>query len=459
MSGGLLLLFLAITIAIILILILRLKMNAAIAMFIGACFMGFASNVGFMQTIGAISTGFGNTMKGIGLSVGFGIMLGQIVADTGAVQTIANKMLKMFGDKKSDYSMGSTGFIVSIPVFYDVGYVILMPIAKLLAKKSTQKTLPNFVGALTAGLGIAHTFIPPTPGPLTGGQLMGVPVGTTILAGIAIGLPTFLISMTIYNQVFVKNPKFWDPATCEEHDPIAEAELAAREKELIKDEKNLPSFGLSMMPIFLPVILILIGTVWGAVVGKNAEGVSLVPNFVQMISSKEVAMFFGILASFLLCPGRLSLKQIDKSMTVAMSAAGTVLLITGMGGALGNVLAVAGIGDALKAILLTMSIPAILFAWFIAALLKVAQGSGTVSMITSLGIIAAMGDLGVAPIFLAMAAFSGSLFGAHVNDSAFWITSKISGLSTLGGLKTYTLVCAIQSIVSLVFIFAASLIF
>ena len=459
MGTPIVLLWLVIAIAIILVLILRFKMNAAIAMFIGALFMGIASGVGMLKTVSTISAGFGSTMTGIGLSVGFGVMLGQLVADVGAVQTIANGLLKVFGEKKADYAMGSTGFIVSIPVFYDVGYVILMPLAKTLAKDSTKKILPHFIGGLVAGLGIAHTFIPPTPGPMTGGELMGVPIGVTIAVGIAIGLPTFLISMFIYNNLFLARKGFWNPATCEEHDPALEAEAAARAKELMRDESKLPGMFASILPIAMPIVLILINTVWGAVVGKDANGVSLVPDFVQMIGSKEFAMVAGTIAAMVVClmRHRMDIKQVEKSVSSAVGAAGTVLLITGAGGGLGSVITAAGVGSVLQSMLETINMPIILFVWIIAALLKVAQGSGTVAMITALSIVASMGITGANPVLIAMAGFSGTLCGAHVNDSAFWITTKISGLTTLGGFKTYTLVCFIQSIISLVIIFVASI--
>ncbi len=459
MSDPIILLWLVMTIAIILVLILKLKMNAAIAMFIGALFMGIASNVGMTATVSNISTGFGNTMKGIGLSVGFGVMLGQLVADVGAVQTIANGLTRAFGEKRSHYSIGTTGFIVSIPVFYDVGYVILMPLAKTLSKDSTKRILPHFVGGLVAGLGIAHTFIPPTPGPMTGGELMGVPIGTTILLGLAIGIPTFIISMILYDRVFLSRKNFWDPAKCEERDPAMEAEAERRAQELMRDESKLPGMFASILPIALPIVLILINTVWGAIVGKNAEGVSLVPDFIQMIGAKEFAMVAGALVAMLVCLSkkRMTLKDVEKSVNKAVAAAGTVLLITGAGGGLGQVLTVAGVGSVLQEMLTSMSIPILLFVWLIASLLKIAQGSGTVAMITTLSIVASMGITGVNPALVALAGFSGTLVGAHVNDSAFWITTKISGLSTVGGLKTYTLMCAITGVVSFALINVAAL--
>lgn len=451
MGTPIVLLWLVVAIVIVLILILKLRMNAALAMFIGALVMGIASGLGMATTVSTISAGFGNMMVGIGISVGFGVMLGQLMADVGAVQTIANRLVRAFGEKKADYAMGCTGFIVSIPVFYDVGYVILTPLAKALSKKSTQKILPHFVGGLVAGLGIAHTFIPPTPGPLSGGALMGVPIGVTIGVGILIGLPTFLISMVIYNKLFLARKGFWNPETCEEHDPALEAEAEARAKELMRDEDKLPGMFASLLPILLPIVLILINTVWGAV--------STAPDFVKMIGSKEFAMMVGTIAAMIICLSkhRMDLKGVERSIGAALSSAGTVLLITGMGGGLGSVITAVGVGDVLKGMLETINMPIILFVWLIAALLKVAQGSGTVAMITALTIVASMGVTGASPVLIAMAGFSGTLCGCHVNDSGYWITTKISGLTTLGGFKVYTLICFIESIVSLILIFIASI--
>ena len=454
MGDPIVLLWLAISIAIILVLILKLKMNAALAMFVGALFMGFASGEGLSATVSNISAGFGNTMKGIGLSVGFGVMLSQLIADVGAVQTIANKILKAFGEKKADYALGATGFIVSIPVFYDVGVVILTPLAKQLSKKSSQKILPAFIGALVVGLGIAHTFIPPTPGPMTGGEMLGVPIGTTILWGIIIGLPTFILSMIVYNKVFLGNKKFWNPETCEEHDPIAEAEAAKRAEELSVSEDKLPSFFAALLPIFLPIVLILLTTVWGAIAGNDN-----VPDFIKMLGSKEIAMLCGVIAAMIVCLSkkRMTLAQVEKSITVSVASAGTVLLITGAGGGFGSVLTASGVGEVLSNVLASAHIPVIIFVWLIGALLRFAQGSGTVAMITAISLVSSMGTLGVSPILVALAAFSGSLGCAHVNDSGFWITTKIGGLTTEGGLKTYTLMCFIVSIISLALILVASL--
>lgn len=450
MSSTLILINLLITIAIVIVLILKLKLNPVISLVLGSLYMGIASGVGMVKTVSAITTGFGGLMSGIGLSVGFGVMLGQLVADSGGVQSIANTMLKLTKKERAHYGLGATGFIVSIPVFYDVGYVILTPLARTLAKSA--KTLPYFVGALVAGLGITHTFVPPTPGPMTGGQLLGIDIGTTIMWGIIIGLPTFLIVMWAYGKFFLDNPKFWSKDADE--DPMydeAGGQQKAKEATVVSEGK-LPSFGAAMLPILLPVVLILIGTATAAVTKTP-------PEWVKFISDKNIAMLAGVFASMLIARSTMTGDQIQKSIGKSLSDAGIVLLITGAGGSLGTVLTTAGVGGAITALMKTVAINPILLAWMIASLMKLAQGSGTVAMITAVSILApAVPTLGVAPILVALAAFSGSLFGGHVNDSGFWITTKIAGLTTSGGLKTYTLVCAMEAVVSLVLIFACSLV-
>jgi len=443
MPNAMILVHLGISIVMILVLILKLRFNPTIALFLGSLYMGVASGLGAVATIGAITEGFGNLLRGIGLSVGFGIMLGQLIADSGAVQSIANKLLKWTKEEGSDYGLGVTGLIVSTPVFYDVGYVILAPLARTLAK--SVKSLPHFVGAMVAGLGIAHTFIPPTPGPMTGSELLNIELGVTMLWGIAVAVPTFFISIWAYEKFFLKKDNFWNPET-DEDPTFKESETLAT----LIDERNLPSFAASVIPIFLPVLLILLGTTTKALYGT-------VPDFIQFISDRNIAMLVGVFAAMALASQSMPKEKIEESINVALGSAGIVLLITGAGGGLGNVLGKTGVGQVLTEIMGSLKIHPLLLTWMIAALMRIAQGSGTVAMITAVSIIApAVPTIGIPAILVALAAFSGSLMGAHVNDSGFWITAKVAGLSTSGGLKTYTVVCALQSLISIILIMALS---
>lgn len=443
---------LVISIAAILVLILRFKVNPTIALFLGALYMGIGSGVGSTGTLGAIGDGFGGLMKGIGLSVGFGIMLGQLLADSGAVQSIANKMLRVMSRERANYALGGTGFIVSTPVFYDVGYVILVPLCRTLAKSA--KSLPHFVGALVAGLGIAHTFVPPTPGPMTGGELLQIDLGITMLWGLIIAFPTFMISMWVYEKFFLNRNGFWNPAK-DEDESFIESETIQKAKEAtFANEDNLPGFWASMLPILMPVILILLGTCAVALLGKKN-----VPEWIMFISDRNIAMLAGVFAAMNVARRVMTKDDMERSINKALGAAGIVLLITGAGGAFGAVLAKAGVGKVLVEAVKNLHIHPLILTWAMASLFKFAQGSGTVAMITAVSIIApAVPAMGMPPILVALAAFSGSLFGCHVNDSGFWITAKIAGLSTSGGFKTYSTVTAIQSIISIVLILLVSMV-
>ena len=452
MEHGMVLVWLIVTILLILVMIMKFKLNAAVAMFIASMFMGVINGVGWQATVKAITGGFGNTMASIGMSIGFGVILGQLVSDTGAVQVIADTMLKVFGEKRADTALGCTGFIVSIPVFFDVGFVILMPLAKALAQASKTKKLPTFIVALGAGLCVAHCFIPPTPGPLAAAELMSVSVGTMIAFGVIIGFPTFIITCLIYNKIILNIPGYWNPETCQRAlSAEEEAALEAQRAELMKDRSKLPGFGASLVPIFLPIVLILIGTVMAIF--------TEVPDIINAIASKEVAMLIGVFAAMLLCKGRLTQKEVEHSFNVAMEATGLILLITGMGGALGNVLTVAGVGTALNELMEIISMPPMIFTWMVGVIIRLAQGSGTVAMITAVGIVATMGDLGVAPVWLTLAACSGAMFCGHLNDSGYWVVTNVGGLTVEGGLKTYSVYTSICSVVLFLIVFVLSMFF
>ncbi len=439
---------LVISIAIIIILVVRFKMNPAASMFLGALIMGISTGSGLMTTVTSLTGGFGNTMGALGFSVGFGIMMGQLIAATGAVQRIAHSILKFFGEKKADYAMGSTGFVVSVPVFFDVAFVLMSPIARALAK-SSKRSVAFFASAVVFGAGYAHTFVPPTPGPMTAAELAGVDLGMMIFWGAIVGLPTFLLGIYLYSKFFLKRPGFLKSTDIDNLES-AEADQGAAEL-----PANAPSFWLSMLPILLPIALILMGTFTKMAVGADAT-----PEIIKFLGDKHVAMFIGFIAALFLCIGRLNLTQIQQELGKSLGDIGTVLFITGTGGALGAVIQSSGVGDALVGTIGQLNIPIVVFAWIVAGLLKVAQGSGTVAMITAITLVTPMiPGSGVSAVWVAMAACSGSLLGAHVNDSAFWVVSKLSGFSTQGGFKVYSLPCMILAIVSFLLIVPLSIIF
>lgn len=433
-----LLLHVGIAVLIILYLIMKLELNPAMSLIIASIYYGLATGLGFEKTVDTISTGFGDMMAGIGLSIGFGVMLGQLLASSGGIHSIANKLLDVFGEDNAAAATAGTGFIGSIPVFYDVVYVIIIPIARGMANL-TGKTIALFVGALTAGALATHMLVPPTPGPLALSEMLEIDLGLMIIAGAIIGFLVLYISMYIYKKFFI-NKGFFDPETDIDHQAVEEME----ETDMQSD--NLPGFFASMFPILLPVILILIGTVTDVTM-------ETVPSFIIFLSNKVVALLIGALAAYILASMHLESDKVSKALSKAMSASGLVLLITGAGGSFAEVLNASGVADVIEGIVEGYSINMVLLAWGTAFILRLAQGSGTVAMLTTGGLMAPVlgsGNAEASALWIAIAIGTGGLAFGHVNDSGFWVTTKLSGLTTRGGLKTYTLMTGIMGIVGLV---------
>jgi len=433
-----LLLHVGIAVLIILFLIMKLELNPAMSLIIASIYYGLATGLGFETTVSTISNGFGNMMAGIGLSIGFGVMLGQLLASSGGIHSIANKLLDVFGEDNAAAATAGTGFIGSIPVFYDVVYVIIIPIARGMSNL-TGKTIALFVGALTAGALGTHMLVPPTPGPLALSEMLGIDLGLMIIAGAIIGIILVSASIYIYKKFFLDRG-FFNPETDIDHEAVEEME------ETDMQSKELPSFGASMFPIILPVILILIGTVTNV-------AMDTVPAFVTFLSDKVIALLIGALTAYVVASAHLNKEQVNKALSKAMSASGLVLLITGAGGSFAAVLNQSGVANVIEGIVEGYSINIVLLAWLTAFILRIAQGSGTVAMLTTGGLMAPVlssGNVEASALWVAIAIGTGGLCLGHVNDSGFWVTSKLSGLTTRGGLKTYTVMTGIMGILGLI---------
>lgn len=436
--------WLILAIAIILFTILKLKLNPAIALVIGSIFMGLASGLGATDTITTIGTGFGDLMTGIALPVGFGVILGQLLSDSGGAKVIATTMIEKTSEKYALYALGITAFLLSIPVFYDVTFVILIPLA-IAVSRQINKPLPYTVGAMVIGAGAAHTLAPPTPNPLAAAEILNFDLGVMIIVGIVIGLPSALIAMKIYFKLL--NKGFWR----KEKD---ETGVEVYEEHTDKEGGEEPSFGMALIPILLPVVLILVGTVMGAVMDD-------IPILVIFLSNKTISLLLGALSAYLISSKALNKDERDQSATEALKSCGIVLLITGAGGSFGAIISATGLADMLAKTIQNIStspIVALLIAFIIAALFRVALGSGTVASITTMTIMASVpAAVGMHPVWLAIACLSGSLSCGHVNDSGFWVSTNLSGFTITGGLKSYTLGNAITAVLAMLFAIVGSL--
>lgn len=455
MSATFLLLSLIISIALIVFFIVKVKMNPAISLILGSLLLGVLAGVPLVNSVAedgtavnglitVINNGFGNMMGSIGFPIGLGIILGQFVSDTGGATVIADKLVALFPKKWSMYAVGFAGFILSIPVFFDVTFVILIPIGVALMKK-VNKSIGYIVGAISIGAGVAHTLVPPTPNPLVAPEYFGFDLGIMIAAGLLFGIPMVLIAVTIHGKLMDKG--LWNAEKDENGNGLNVEKLVLPEK--------LPGVFVSILPIALPIIFILLNTIVGAVSGS-------VPSWIDFLGQKTTSMLVGTLVAMVISMKVLGLKGTEASASRSLQSAGMVFLITGAGGSFSAVISASGVSDAIKGMVSNISsnvVVILLIAWFLGLAFRQITGSGTVASLTTFAIMQSVAaTVAIHPVFIALACLDGALFGATVNDSGFWIVSNMSGFNFSGGVKTYTLGQAIASVVGIILIVVVGLI-
>lgn len=430
---------LVVAIAIILVCIIVLKLNAAIGMVIACLVMGVAGGLDLVTTATTISSGFGSMMTSIGLPVGFGTILGQLMSDSGAASVIADKMVAAFPEKKAIWGLSLAGFILSVPVFFDVTFIILIPIGLTIAAKINLK-MCYVTGCLTIGATTAHCVVPPTPNPLAAADIFGFDLGIMLIVGLVVGFITVLVSDFVYIKIHDRG--IWNDEKDVNHSSnVAQELLAARQE--ADSGKPMPSMFTSLLPIIIPVVCILFGTLGSAMFDEA-------PVICTFLGDKLIAMLLGTLGAYLVSLPYIGRGNFEKSAGEALKSAGVVLLITGAGGSFASVITATGIGDAIVGLLgtdTTSVVPAMFLAYGIGMIFRVAQGSGTVAGMTSMGIMATIAPaIGCHPVWIALACLSGGNSIGHVNDSGYWVATNMSGLTVTGGLKTYTLGSFISSV-------------
>ena len=420
-SPAMLIVALVIAIAIILFCIIVLKLNASIGMVLASLFMGVAGGLDLMTTMDTISSGFGSMMTSIGLPVGFGTILGQLMSDSGAADIIADKLVSAFPEKRSIWGLSLAGFVLSIPVFFDVTFIILIPIGITIAAKIDMK-MCYVTGCLTIGATTAHCVVPPTPNPLAAADIFGFDLGIMMIVGLVVGFITVLVSDFIY--VKIHNRGIWNEEKDVNHSSNVVNELVAA-RAAQNSSKARPSFGMALLPVVIPVVCILFGTLGSAMFDEE-------PLICSFLGNKLVAMTLGTLGAYLVSLPYIGRENLEKSAGEALKSAGVVLLITGAGGALGNIIKVSGIGDVLGATVVSWPIPAILIPVLIGALMRLALGSATVAITTSASLTAPLiATLGLNPVLLAQASCIGAIAFSYFNDSGFWVFNGMFGLTEI----------------------------
>ncbi|MDL2301186.1 GntP family permease [Lachnospiraceae bacterium OttesenSCG-928-D06] len=409
---------------ILLVLIIVFKVQAMVAILIGAIGIGIMAGMSFEDIVGSVNEGIGNTLKGIALLVGLGSMFGAILEISGGAQTLAVTMVKRFGDKKAAWALGITGLVIAMPVFFDAGLIILIPLAFSLAKK-TKKSSLFYAIPLLAGLAVGHAFIPPTPGPVLVANMLNVDLGWVILIGLICGTVAMIIAGPLFGSFCGK--KFNVPVP----------EHIANQADY--DESKLPGFGIVVSIIIIPLLLIIAKSVAGVVPAlSNMRPILnfLGEPFIALIIATVIAMIFlGFRRGY-------SQEELEKIMTKSLEPTGMILLVTASGGVLRYMLQNSGLGDVIGNAVASASLPLVVVAFIVAALVRISVGSATVAMTMSAGIMAAMpGVASLSPIYLACmtaAIAGGATVCSHFNDSGFWLVKSLVGLDEKTTLKTWT---------------------
>lgn len=410
--------------AILLVLIICIKVQAVIAILVSAVAIGLMAGMPYAAILESVGTGMGNTLKGIALLVGLGSMFGAVLEISGGAQRIASTLVDKFGENKAAWALGITGLVIAMPVFFDAGLIILIPLAFSLAKK-TKKSSLCYAIPLLAGLAVGHAFIPPTPGPILVANMLGVDLGYVIMIGIAAGSVAMVVAGPIFGKyiggkIFVPVPKsIQEMPDC--------------------DDSKLPGFFTVVGIILIPLVLIILSTV--AKVVPAMEGVRPILAFV---GEPFIALTIATVAAMIVLGIKhgYSREELEKVMTKSLEPTGMILLVTACGGVLRYVLQDSGLGEVIGGAVASSAFPLVIVAFVVAALVRMSVGSATVAMTMGAGIIAAMPEIaGLSPLYLACvtaAIAGGATVMSHFNDSGFWLVKSLLQIDEKTTLKTWT---------------------
>lgn len=431
-SGGMALLLLLIAVAIIIVLTGRFKVNAFLVL-IGIAFAyGLAIGIPGLEVIKLVKGGFGGTLTNIGIVIVAGTIMGTILEETGAALAMTEAILRLVGKSRAPLAMNVAGYVVSIPVFCDSGYVILNPLNKALAKESGTSMTVMAV-ALATGLYATHVMVPPTPGPLAAAAALGADLGKVIVFGLIAAIPAALAGLLWATKVAKKY--------------YIEPDIQETYSDIVKKYGKLPNTFLSFLPIVLPLVLIFLKTI--AEYPTKPFGAAGLQQTLSFFGDPVIALIVGMLVSlFLVRKGELG-NAISGWMGKGIKESAIILVITAAGGSFGAVLGKSPIADFIKQNMTTLPL-GMLLPFVISAALKTAQGSSTVAIVTTAGILAPMlSTLGLDPALTAIAIGAGAMVVSHANDSYFWVVSQFSNMPVNTAYKVYTSATAVEGVVAI----------
>lgn len=436
--------------AIVILSIIKLRIGAFFGLTFAALAVSFLAPGELGDKIPRMIEALGSTAGKISLIIACAAVIGKCMMDSGAADRVVRSFLGLFGEKRSPIALMTSGFVLSVPVFFDTVFYLLIPLARSL-HRSTKKNYLLYILAIAAGAAITHTLVPPTPGPLAMAENLSFDVGIMIMMGIAVSIPCAVVALLFAGWAQRRLDIPMRPTAGQGEESPDETE----------ENAGLPGLFVSVLPIVLPVVLISANTVVSTL-ARGATDDALwqrVGAVTSLLGNPNIALILSAAIALILYirHRRPAPEARSGALESAMMNAGVIILITSAGGAFGAMLKIAGVGPVIQELFVgpgeTVGLSLILISWVIACLLKISQGSGTVAMITTSSIVAAMIDpatLTIHPVYLATAIGAGSLCISWMNDSGFWIVAKMSGLTEIEALKTWTVALVVLSLTGLI---------
>ena len=462
MSGIALIVCFVIAIILMIVMISKLKVHPFLALMSISLVLAIVAGIDLSKIPAMIGVGFSGTFKSIGIVIIFGTIIGTVLEKTGAALKLADMVVKLVGQRRPELAMLIMGWVVGIPVFCDSGFVVLNSIREALYKKISASPVAMSV-ALSGGLYASHVFIPPTPGPIAAAGTLGLGghLLLVIIMGTVVSVPV-LVAVYFFSKSIAKSVTISDKE--------ADATITASYEELLKKFGKLPCGFLSLAPIIMPIIFMAVGSVVDVLAKQGMlNKAALLPKIFLFLGNPIIALAIGVIFCVFLLAETKKMREFDHITNESLKIAGPILFITAAGGVLGNVITEAGFVNFIKENASTIKAIGIFFPFIISAVLKTAQGSSTVAIITTASIMGAfsadnslMQTLGftseISAALCVMAIASGAMCVSHANDSYFWVVTNFSKMSADQGYRTQTAMTFIMGVVGMISVYILSLV-
>ena len=462
MSGIALIVCFVIAIILMILMISKFKVHPFLALMSISLVLAIVAGIDLSKIPAMIGVGFSGTFKSIGIVIIFGTIIGTVLEKTGAALKLADMVVKLVGQRRPELAMLIMGWVVGIPVFCDSGFVVLNSIREALYKKISASPVAMSV-ALSGGLYASHVFIPPTPGPIAAAGTLGLGGNLllVIIMGTVVSVPV-LVAVYFFSKSIAKSVTISDKE--------ADATITASYEELLKKFGTLPSGFLSLAPIIMPIIFMAVGSVIDVLAKQGMlDKAALLPKILLFLGNPIIALAIGVIFCVFLLAETKKMREFDHITNESLKIAGPILFITAAGGVLGNVITEAGFVNFIKENASTIKAVGIFFPFIISAVLKTAQGSSTVAIITTASIMGAFSDgnslmyiLGftseISAALCVMAIASGAMCVSHANDSYFWVVTNFSKMTADQGYRTQTAMTFIMGVVGMISVYILSLV-